>query len=141
SAAFDESSDARRVAEHLGTDHTELSVTAAEARAVIPYLPQMYDEPFGDSSQIPTHLVARLTRQHVTVALSGDAGDELFGGYNRHVWVQRLWNHFGRFPRSMRSTIAAGLGLWSPDSWDALSRAFVRIAPGDANQRNLGEKI
>ena len=107
-AAFDEAADARRVAKHLGTLHTELYVDPETARNVIPKLPTMYDEPFADSSQIPTHLVSALARQHVTVALSGDAGDEMFGGYNRHVWASDSLNQrFGAMPAALRHMLAA----------------------------------
>ena len=107
--AFNEAPFAAAVAQHLGTDHTELIVTEAEAREVIPLLPNMYDEPFADSSQIPTHLVCKAARSNVTVALSGDAGDELFGGYNRYFWGPRIWQQLSFVPRPLRSSVAATL--------------------------------
>jgi asparagine synthase (glutamine-hydrolysing) len=95
---YDEATHARAVAAHLGTDHTELRLSGDDALALVPQMPAMYDEPFADSSQLPTHLVMKLARQHVTVALSGDAGDELFGGYNRYVHVPKVWQRMGWMP-------------------------------------------
>ncbi len=117
-AGFDEAGHARAVARHLGTVHHEQYLTAGEASEVIPLLPSMYDEPFADSSQIPTHLVSRFARQQVTVALTGDGGDELFAGYNRHVLAPRLWQQMKRLPRSVRSLAGSPLGLLPPQFWD-----------------------
>ena len=90
----------------LGTDHTEMYVTEREAMDVIPSLPEIYCEPFSDSSQIPTYLVSELTRKHVTVALSGDGGDELFAGYNRYLWTERVARAMKLVPRPLRGASA-----------------------------------
>ncbi len=119
-AGFDEAVYARQVAKALGTDHTELYVSPADAQAVIPLLPQIYDEPFADSSQIPTYLVSKLAREQVTVSLSGDAGDELFGGYNRHIRFPRVWRRLERFPRGLRSAALGLGGAVSPELWNRL---------------------
>lgn len=118
----DESAAAREVATRLGADHTELLVTGAEALATVRELPQVYDEPFADSSQLPTLLVARLARRDVTVVLSGDGGDEIFGGYNRHVWLPRLWERLGPVPLPVRRAGAAVLGRPDPATWDRAAR-------------------
>ncbi len=111
-AAHSEATYAEAVAEHLGTDHTTLYVTARDALEVIPRLPHLYDEPFGDSSAIPAFLVSSFARRHVTVALSGDGGDELFGGYGRYRRTADLWRAIRRFPHPLRSVAAAGIRAW-----------------------------
>ncbi|SAI27032.1 asparagine synthase [Bordetella ansorpii] len=119
--AYDEAEHAKAVAAHLGTQHTELYVTPDDALAVVPRLPEMYDEPFADSSQLPTFLVTQMARRHVTVALSGDGGDELFGGYSRYFRVRDMYSKFQRIPRPLRhaaggllraSTALPGRGAW-----------------------------
>lgn len=121
--AMDEAPHAKAVARHLGTDHAEMYVGALELRAVIEHLPAMFDEPFGDSSAIPTCLVARMARQHVTVALSGDGGDELFGGYSRYRRAQDRWSRISRVPGCVRRPLArSALAL------PALSRRRMALA-------------
>lgn len=120
-AGFDEAVFAKKVAAAIGTDHTELYVTPQDARDVIPKLPTIYDEPFADSSQIPTHLVSKLARSEVIVSLSGDAGDELFGGYNRHIQFPRLWRAMQKAPGPVRKTALGAAGAMPPGLWNGLS--------------------
>ena len=140
-SGFDEAPHARAVAKHLGTDHTELYVTPAEARDVIPLLPQIYDEPFADSSQIPTYLVSRLARREVTVALSGDGADELFGGYNRYHLGRRAWQELCIAPRAVRAAISRAILGVRPERWNALTRPLATLLPNRMRQGNLGHKL
>jgi asparagine synthase (glutamine-hydrolysing) len=121
-AGFNEAEYAKAVAAHFGTVHNERYVTVSETRDVIPKLPSMYDEPFADSSQIPTHLVSAFAREQVTVALSGDGGDELFAGYNRHFAAPRLWQRLQRLPRPVRAMIGGPLSTLPPGLWNRASR-------------------
>lgn len=138
---YNEAEHAKAVARHLGTDHTELYVKPADALAVIPRLPTLYDEPFSDSSQIPTFLIAQLTRKYVTVSLSGDAGDELFGGYNRYFWGRSIWNTIGWMPKQLRSYAGGGLTALSPKAWESLFARFGPLLPKRLRQRNPGDKL
>lgn len=138
---FDESPHARAVSRHLGTDHTELIVTPDDALAVIPRLATLYDEPFADSSQIPTFLISALTRRDVTVALSGDGGDELFAGYNRHVWAKRVWSGVRWLPRAVRNVQANAITAVSPDAWDSLFERVRHLIPRTLRYGNPGYKL
>lgn len=139
-AAFDESPHAAAVAHHLGTEHTKLHVTDADARDVIPLLPDLYDEPFADSSQIPTHLVCRAARQHVTVALSGDGGDELFGGYNRYFWGPKIWDRFALLPHPLRQGLGKVIRSVPLSVWDAAGSKYNRLRSGSTGISRLGDK-
>jgi asparagine synthase (glutamine-hydrolysing) len=136
-AGYNEAQHAKAVASHLGTDHTELYVSPAEAQAVVPDLPKIYDEPFADSSQIPTFLVSRLARKQVTVALSGDGGDEVFGGYNRYFTVPAILKRLKLLPRPLRAGIAGLLRAVPPRRW---SQA-LRHVPGFQDIPAAGDKV
>lgn len=138
---YNEAEHAQAVARHLGTEHAELYVTPEVALAVIPRLPVLYDEPFADSSQIPTSLVAQLARPHVTVALSGDGGDELFGGYNRYFWAQRLWRMITRLPRPLRGAASAGIRVFGPSDWNRVFHMARPLLPARLRYPHLGDKL
>lgn len=140
-SAYDEAAHAKQVARHLGTSHTELYVSPNDARSVIPQLPDIYDEPFGDSSQIPTALVCAMARRQVTVCLSGDAGDELFGGYNRYLWADALWQRIGHAPMAIRRLMARGLQAVSAKGWNALFRYLDPLLPQRVRVSHPGDKL
>jgi asparagine synthase (glutamine-hydrolysing) len=126
--AYDESKYALEVAKHLGTDHSELMVTSEDALSIIPNLPDIYDEPFADSSQIPTYFVCKSAKQEVTVALSGDAGDELFGGYNRHISAPILWDKINWLPFSFRKILGNMLMSVPVSKWDAIINSMSAMS-------------
>jgi len=134
---YNEAEHAKAVATHLGTDHTELYVSPQDAQDVIPDLASYYDEPFADSSQIPTFLVSKLARKSVTVALSGDGGDELFCGYNRYLWGDRIWQRVGGWPNFVKTCASAGIEALKPQTWDHISQ----IIPNSKRPRQLGIKM
>jgi asparagine synthase (glutamine-hydrolysing) len=134
---YNEAPHAKAVARHLKTDHTELIVTAADTRAVIPKLAEIFDEPFADSSQIPTFLVSQMARQHVTVALSGDGGDELFAGYNRYALGERIHARLGCLPPALRRAVAGGLSATPLQTLDRLGR----LIPASLRPTYLGDKL
>lgn len=124
-SGYDEAQHALQVAKHLGTNHTELYVTSRQALDVIASLPGMYDEPFADSSQVPTYLVCQLASKSVTVALSGDGGDELFSGYNRYAIASNHWSKLATVPMFARSLVGSIIKCMSPNQWESLLRPFV----------------
>ncbi len=138
---YNEAKHAKAVARHLGTEHHELYVTPNQAMDVISQLPRLYDEPFADSSQIPTFLLAQMTRQHVTVSLSGDGGDELFCGYNRYDWARALWDKFDRVPVSVRTGIARLMTSLPPRNWDRLFSIILPLLPGKYRYGSPGDKL
>ncbi|EKE76963.1 asparagine synthase (glutamine-hydrolyzing) [Oceanibaculum indicum] len=134
---LDEAPLAGAIARHLGTDHTQLYLTESDARNTVPELPELYDEPFADASQIPTLLVSRLARQQVTVALSGDGGDELFGGYHRHRIGEAVWDRVSAVPRPMRKIASALLKMPSAGNWAKLAESL----PDRYRPPMLGDKV
>jgi asparagine synthase (glutamine-hydrolysing) len=139
--AYNEARHAAAVARHLGTDHTEFYVSPAEAMQVIPQLPTFYDEPFSDSSQIPTYLLSALTRRHVTVSLSGDGGDELFGGYRRYFVWGNIWKKAGWLPLPVRQAASRGLRSLTPQKWNQLAGFVQPIVSSIAPINSPGDKV
>ena len=139
--SFNEADHAAAVAHHLGTEHTEFYVSPQDAMNIIPLLPTLYDEPFADVSQIPTYLLSKLTRDHVTVSLSGDGGDELFGGYNRYLWGANIWDRIKYLPLPLRQVFAALLYKPSPSSWDKFFSIFGFLLPNRFQYSSAGDKL
>ncbi len=135
-SSFNEAIYAKEVSRHLGTEHHELYVTSSDAFKVIPHLPTLYDEPFADSSQIPTYLASKLARESVTVSLSGDAGDELFGGYNRYLWGSRVWNKVRWMPLIVRQTLGVAINKISVNTWDSIGNSL----PNSSRVSLMGDK-
>lgn len=138
---YDEARDAKAVAEHLGTDHHELYLNDDDLRAVLPRLPAIYDEPFADSSQIPTFLVSQMARRDVTVCLAGDGGDEMFGGYNRYLWCDRIMRKTQRLPKALRRVLAGSLNGVPPHLWTAGFDRINPLLPDRLRQRDAGDKL
>lgn len=138
---YNEAQHAKLVADYLKTDHTELYVTDKDMLETVHRLPYLYDEPFADASQIPTFLVCQLARQHVTVALSGDGGDELFGGYNRYTSAVAVWRKFSFLPHGLRAAIAGVLTSFSPEHWDKIFQCLDVFIPRKWRHKTLGDKL
>lgn len=138
---YNEAEYAHAVAKHLGSEHTELYVSPEQAMAVIPDLPHIYDEPFADSSQIPTWLVSKLAREQVTVSLSGDGGDELFGGYNRYFMGQSIWNKLDRLPLAFRGSLAGAMTSIAPERWNSVAGKIEPLLPSKLRFGNPGDKL
>ena len=140
-SSYNEAEHAKEIAKYLGTEHTELRISAKQSLDVIPSLPDIYDEPFADVSQIPATLIAKLTSEHVSVCLSGDAGDELFGGYNRYLWTNVMWKWLGMFPASARKPIGQLLNQVPIDLTNRLHSLINPMLPKSYNINNPGDKL
>jgi asparagine synthase (glutamine-hydrolysing) len=140
---FNEAPFARDISKHLGTEHIELYLSASDALGRIPSLAGIFDEPFADSSQLPTLLLSELVRRHVTVCLTGDSGDELFGGYNRYWWSKRLWRLLAPWPRPLRKIVAEGITALPLSTWNSMTAPLYRWLPESAKgmQCSAGEKL
>jgi asparagine synthase (glutamine-hydrolysing) len=138
---YNEAQHAKKIAKYLGTDHTELYVTPKDALNVIQKIPKIYTEPFADPSQIPTFLVSEMTKSHVTVGLSGDAGDEIFAGYNRYTLTDQYWSKLNSVPYSMRRFMSRGIEKFSPDQLNKLFLHVQKLLPAKYQQANIGEKL
>ncbi|MCE2540405.1 MAG: asparagine synthase (glutamine-hydrolyzing) [Acidobacteria bacterium] len=138
---YDEAAAAAAVARHLGTEHVDFHLSADDARAMIPDLAEIYDEPFADSSQIPTLLISRLARRSVTVALSGDGGDEVFAGYRRHELARTLWAAARRAPRAVRQSVGALLTSVPVSWWDSAFAVAKPLVPARLRHRSFGEGV
>ncbi|MDP4840824.1 MAG: asparagine synthase (glutamine-hydrolyzing) [Alphaproteobacteria bacterium] len=135
-AEYNEAHYAKEIADHLGTEHTEMYLPVEQAADIIPEIPRWFDEPFADSSQIPTYLVSKMAREHVTVSLSGDGGDELFAGYNRYFYTKQLWNKFSWMPPALKKPMAAGVTAFSEETWDAVGKCMPeRLRPKYVGQK------
>jgi asparagine synthase (glutamine-hydrolysing) len=140
-SGYDEASNARAVASHLGTEHSELYLAPESALTVIDKLTFLYDEPFADSSQIPTFLVSEFARTHVKVSLSGDAGDEIFGGYNRHSYLPKIWRTINGFPLGLRRSLQSVIDLISPELATSLSKQLWPFLPRSHRILQFGDKL
>lgn len=138
---YNEAEHAKAIAKYLGTNHTELYVTSEQTLEVIPKLASMYCEPFADASQIPTYLVSKLAREKVTVALTGDGGDEMFAGYNRHKYIPKIWNIISKYPVGIRKLVAKIILLTPVNSYNHYLNPLQKILPNNIAQKNIGEKL
>lgn len=134
---YDESAYAEKIARHLGTDHLTMRVTPDDVLKVVPQIASIYDEPFADSSQIPSYLVSKLAREHVTVCLSGDGGDELFAGYNRYLWTQSLWDKLAPIPGPIKTLVGKALAMPPPTFWDGIYRGVTKFSASSYKKQKL----